>query len=241
MPEANRRQDALRNQIKGRATQTYFRPDRKFIWGQHSRIYYYNFFDPTTNFMSGVSVFDLDPRTFQVRRRISASRVRWEASLNNWLFEDGWVRDFRGIELQNYRRFTVDTFPELEEKPAYFKKEVKQSQEMNYPELKHYIADLEQSGIDVVPLMVQLHKKFAFPLYALIMSLIAVPFAFSVGRRGALAGVAVSLGIAMVYWTVTVLFEKMGTINELPAALAGWAPAALFGMSGLYLLLKVRT
>ena len=33
VPGANRKQDALRDEIKGRATQTYLRPDRKWIMG----------------------------------------------------------------------------------------------------------------------------------------------------------------------------------------------------------------
>ncbi len=241
LPQANRKQDGLRNQIKGRAPQTYLNPGKQWILGQHLRIYYYNYFDSTTNVMDGLTVFELDARTFEVRRRISAVRAHWEDRLNAWVLEEGWVRDFKGIELTSYRPFIAESFSELEEKPSYFKKEVKQSQQMNFTDLRTYIADLEQSGFDVVPLLVQLHKKFAFPLYAVIMALIAVPFAFTVGRRGALAGIAASMVIAAVYWSVTVLFEKMGGINELPPALAAWAPASMFGMSGLYLLLKVRT
>jgi LPS export ABC transporter permease LptG len=241
LPQANRKQDALRDQIKHRAPQTYLRPDRQWILGQHSRIYYYNYFDYANNLMAGLTVFELDPKTFQVRRRIAADRAHWDVKLNAWVLEQGWVRDFKGPDLAGFTPFTVKDFPELEEKPSYFKQEKQQSQQMNYIELRHYIADLEQRGFDVVPLLVQLHKKFAFPLYAPIMALIAVPFAFSVGRRGALAGIGASMAIAMVYWTVTVLFEKMGNINELPAVLATWIPAAMFGMTGLYLLLKVRT
>jgi LPS export ABC transporter permease LptF len=41
LPQANKRQDALRNQIKGKAAQTYLRPERKWIFGTHSNIYYY--------------------------------------------------------------------------------------------------------------------------------------------------------------------------------------------------------
>jgi LPS export ABC transporter permease LptG/LPS export ABC transporter permease LptF len=241
LPQANRRQDALRNQIKGRPAQTYLRPDRPWILGQGSRIYHYSYFDPASNVIGGLQVFELDLRTFALRRRVSAARAQWSDNVGAWILEDGWVRDFRGLELAGYRRFTAEAFPDLEEKPSYFRKEVKTSQQMSYPELRDYIRDLEQSGFDVVPLVVQLHKKFAFPLYALIMALIAAPFAFTVGRRGALAGVAAGIGIAVVYWTVTVLFEKLGAINELPAVLASWAPAAMFGMTGVYALLRVRS
>ena len=39
---ANRKQDALRDEIKGRATQTYLKPDRKWIMGYNSsRIFNY--------------------------------------------------------------------------------------------------------------------------------------------------------------------------------------------------------
>jgi lipopolysaccharide export LptBFGC system permease protein LptF len=242
LPEANRKQDALRSQIKGKAPQTYLRPDHQWILGKDSRrIYYYNYFDSANNLMAGLTVYELDRGTFQVRRRIAADRAHWDDKLNRWILEEGWIRDFKGSTLSGFTPFTVKDFPELEERPSYFKKEVKTSQQMNYLDLQRYIADLEQSGFDVVPLLVQLHKKFAFPLYAPIMALIGVPFAFSVGRKGALAGIGASMAIAMAYWTVQVLFEKMGNINELPAALAAWIPAAMFGMGGLYLLLKVRT
>ncbi len=242
LPDANRKQDALRSQIKGKAPQTYLRPDRPWILGKDSRrIYYYNYFDSSNDLMAGVTVYELDRATFQIRRRISADRAHWDEKLNCWVLEQGWIRDFKGSDLTKFTAFTVKDFPELEEKPTYFKKTVQTSQQMNYRELRRYIDDLQQSGSDVVPLLVQLHKKFAFPIYAPIMALIGVPFAFSVGRKGALAGIGASMAIAMAYWTVTVLFEKMGNINELPAPLAAWIPAALFGMSGLYLLLKVRT
>ncbi len=241
LPGANRKQEALRSQIKGRPPQTYYLPWRKWIFGQRSRIYFYNFFEPTENVMGGVSVFELDPHTFQLRRRISAERAHWGPRLDNWVFENGWVREVDGIQVTRFRRFDVETFSALEEQPGYFKKEVKQSSEMNYRELKWYIEDLRQSGFDVVKLSVQFHKKFSFPVFALIMALIAVPFAFTVGQRGALAGIAVSIGIAIVYWITGSLFENMGNISELPPPLAAWSPDVLFGLAGVYLLLKVRT
>ena len=49
VPDADRRQDALRNEIKGKAPQTYLRPDRKWIYGMHDRVYYYKYFDQATD------------------------------------------------------------------------------------------------------------------------------------------------------------------------------------------------
>jgi LPS export ABC transporter permease LptF/LPS export ABC transporter permease LptG len=241
LPHANKRQDALRNLIKGKPAQTYLNPDRKWIFGQHSDIYYYQLFDSDRDQFGRLAVFQFDPVTFQLTKRIYADRAHWEDSLQRWVCTQGWERNLRGPAIEDYHTFDVATFPWISEPPTYFKKEVKQSSEMNYQELRRYIHDLQQSGFDVVRLRVQLQKKLAFPIITLVMAVLAIPFALSAGRRGAVAGVAVAVGIAVVYWTVAGLFEAMGNISQLPAVLAAWSPDLIFGLVGGYLILKVPT
>ena len=241
IPHTNREQEILRNEIKGKPAQTYLQADRKWIFGQNNEIYYYRVFDPDSNYFGGISIFEFDPNTFQLTRRIYAEHARWEGSLQKWVFEQGWVRTLRGASIQDYRTFDVATFNEIHEDPSYFKKEVKQSSEMNYEELRRYIDDLQQSGFDTVRLKVQLQKKIAFPLITLVMSVLAIPFAASGKRGGALVGVAVALGIAVMYWVTAGLFEAMGDANQFPAMLAAWAPDVIFALAGGYLLLRVPT
>jgi LPS export ABC transporter permease LptF/LPS export ABC transporter permease LptG len=241
LPHANKRQDALRNMIKGKPAQTYLNPDRKWIFGQHSDIYYYELFDPDRDQFGRLAVFQFDPATFQLTKRIYADRARWEDSLQRWVCTQGWERDLRGPAIENYRTFDVATFPTVSEPPTYFKKEVIQSSEMNYEELRRYIRDLQQSGFDVVRLKVQLQKKLAFPIITLVMAVLAIPFSLSAGRRGSVTGIAVAVGIAGVYWFVAGLFEKMGNISQLPPVLAAWSPDLIFALVGSYLVLKVPT
>ena len=241
LPRTNKRQDALRNRIKGKPPQTYLQPDRKWIFGQHSDIYYYQFFDPDRDQFGSISVFQFDPHTFSIIQRVYAERAHWADQLQRWVYEQGWERQLRGAAIQDYHQFDVTTLPQLSEPPTYFKKEVKQSSEMNYEELRRYIHDLQQSGFDVVRLRVQLQKKFAYPFITFVMAILAVPFALSAGRRGALTGVAVAVGIAVIYWTVSGLFEAMGNLSQLPPSLAAWSPDVIFGLIGGYLILKVPT
>jgi LPS export ABC transporter permease LptG/LPS export ABC transporter permease LptF len=241
LPYTNKRQDALRNQIKGKPAQTYLRPDRKWIFGQHSDIYYYQFFDPDRDVFGGVSVFQFDPHTFQITHRIDADRAHWSDQMNRWVYEQGWERSLNGSVHLSDRKFDVATYPELSEPPAYFKKEIKQSSEMNYEELRRYIHDLEQSGFDVVRLRVQLQKKIAYPLITLVMAVLAIPFALSAGKRSAVAGVATAIGIGVVYWTTNSLFEAMGNLSQLPPAVAAWSPDLVFGFIGGYLILRMPT
>jgi LPS export ABC transporter permease LptG/LPS export ABC transporter permease LptF len=241
LPAANRRQDALRNIIKGKPAQTYLRPDRRWIVGQHDTIYYYQFFDSDRDQFARITAYEFEPRSFQITRRIYAARAHWEDSLGKWIYEKGWDRAFHGPAIGSYKKFDVSTFAELSEPPAYFKKEVKQSSEMSYEELTRYIRDLEQSGFDVVRLKVQLQEKFAFPLITFVMAILAIPFALTTARRGALTGVAVAVGIAVAYTIVSSLFEAMGNLSQLPPLLAAWSPDLIFALVGGYMVLKVPT
>jgi LPS export ABC transporter permease LptG len=241
LPHANKRQDALRNQIKGKPAQTYLRPDRKWIFGQHSDIYYYQFFDADRDQFADISVFQFDPRTFAITERLYAERAHWSYDTQRWIYEQGWVRKLNGDSIESYRQFDVTAFSQFSEPPPYFKKEVKQSSEMSFEELRRYIHDLQQSGFDVVRLKVQLQRKLAVPVVTLVMAVLAIPFSLSAGKRGAVTGIAVAVGIAGVYEVVSRLFESMGNLSQLPPALAAWSPDLIFAMLGAYLILKVPT
>lgn len=241
LPQTNQRQSALRNEIKGKPTQTFFRPDLQWIFGESSRLYNYRFFDPQRDVFASLSVFEFDPQTFSLTRRLYAERAFWEPHLGRWVLENGWERSLEGDKVTLYSPFAVEMFKELTEPPSYFKKEVITSDQMSALELRRYINELSLSGFDVVQLSVQLDRKFSYPLIALIVGIIAIPFSFGAGRKGALSGVALSIGIAIVYWSAQSLFETLGNLNQLPPAMAAWAPDVLFGLGGVYLLLRVRT
>jgi LPS export ABC transporter permease LptG len=241
VPPANRRQDALRDKIKGRPVQTYLRVDRKWIKGAGSRIYYYKYFDTQESIMFGVSVYELDPATFRMTREITAERAQWQPSMRKWIFQNCWQREILGSTSKSLQHFEATTFSELDEPPDYFLKKVQLDSQMNFWDLEAYIKDLQQSGFDTVHLRVRLNKKFSEPLFALIMAMIAAPFAFLVGNRGAMAGIGASIGVAVAYLAIGQVFEKIGNVNYLPATIAAWSPNAIFSLAGLYLLLKMRS
>jgi LPS export ABC transporter permease LptF/LPS export ABC transporter permease LptG len=241
LPYANQRQDALRNQIKGKPAQTYFHPAHEWIFGENTKVFNYAVFDADHDLFGGLSVFELDPDTFQLRRRIFASRARWEPSLNAWVLEAGWIRDFEGGKVKSYVPFKATSLPELVEPPSYFKREVRQSYQMNWRQLSEYIRGLKQAGFDTSRLTVQWHKKFAFPVIAAIVIFLSAPFAFLVGTRGAVGGIALAVGITIVYWAIAALFEAMGAAGQLPPLLAGWSPDAIFFFLAVYFFLKMPT
>lgn len=247
LPAANRRQEALLSAIKGKPAQTFLRPDRKWISGQTNnggepkRIFYYQFFDPDRDVFANLTVFEFQPKSFALTRRLFAASARWNPATKNWTLSDGWDRTFSGETVATYSTFGNASFPEIHEEPAYFKKQERPSQEMSYDELRRYIGDLQQSGFDTTRLRVQLNRKLAYPLVTLVMAILAVPFALSTGKRGNIAGFGAAVGVAIAYWVVAGIFENLGDVNSLPAALAAWSPDLLFAMTGSYLLLRTPT
>jgi LPS export ABC transporter permease LptG/LPS export ABC transporter permease LptF len=246
LPQANRRQEALHNIIKGKPPQTVLHPEQNWIFGEPrhgepGRIFYYQFFDPDRNEFANLSIFEFDPSTFALSRRIFAARAVWDAETGAWSFLNGWQRDISGPNVIEYRPFLKTSFAEIHEDPGYFKKERRQAQEMNFGQLDSYIRDLRQSGFDTMRLRVDLWHKLAYPLVTIVMAVLAIPFALSMGRRGSLTGIAVAVAVALAYWVVDGLFGAMGNVNYLPAAMAAWSSDLLFGLVGGYLLLKTPT
>jgi LPS export ABC transporter permease LptG/LPS export ABC transporter permease LptF len=242
LPAANRRQDKLRDQIKNRPTQTYYRADRKWTLGNGFRIYYYAFFDPTKNEMADANVYEIQPGTFQVVKQIRADRAHWSSSIHSWVFENGWYSDFRG-NVQSRTDFQAKPFEELVETPDYFLQEFHLYTQMNFLELEHYIRDLQNSHYigDTVEWEIQLYRKFALPLFALIMAMTGIPFGFLVGNRGALTGIGVAIAIALSYLLTSQLFQKVGEIKELTPAIAAWGPDVIFALAGMYFLLRMKS
>ena len=50
-----------------------------------------------------------------------------------------------------------------------------------------------------------------------------------------------SIVIGISYWAAFELFDKLGGINQLSPWIAAWFPNLIFGLSGFWLLLRVRT
>ena len=55
--------------------------------------------------MNEVSVFELEPKTFRLKRQISARKAHWSAPLKTWVFEDGWTCEYKGAFCHATPRF----------------------------------------------------------------------------------------------------------------------------------------
>ncbi len=241
LPYTNRRAAALRHVIRGGSPRTFDVVNRKWLVSHDGSIYNYTYYDPRRHELNGLSIFDFNPSHGGLTRRVYVGEASFTPGTERvWHSRDGWVREFaNGYDLKAFA-----TFPSRDlklEPPEYFATESPDADRMTYGQLRHYISELAASGVNVVPQTVALYKKLSFPLVTLIMALIAVPFAVTTGRRGALYGVAVGIVLAVVYWIATNAFSAVGSAGMLPPIVAAWAPNLLFGAGAVYLLLTART
>ena len=242
MPFTNPRQNNLRALIRSgqEPAQTFYQKTNQWIFGYDSRIFNYAYFNPKTDTFAELNVIDLSQEPFGVKRRLYARRAAWDDKEQVWILQNGWERRFKNEETEYSEPFKERRY-QLSERPDYFRQDIRGSQSMTVAELRHKINQLAQSGFDVLDLKIALQSKIAFPLTCLIMVLVGLPFSFSVGKRGALYGVAIGIGIGLTYWGLIGLFEQMGRYEILPPLLAAWGPNLLFGAGGVYLLLTSRT
>ncbi|MBN2432103.1 MAG: LptF/LptG family permease [Acidobacteria bacterium] len=239
LPYTNQRQDDLLHEIKGHQVQTYYRPDITWIMGNDRTIYHYSYFDYDRNVFADLTIFELNLRQAQLRRRLFAPQAGWNAEGREWVLYNGWERDFRQATY-HFDRFQELTYTAAEN-PAYFKTELKRSDKMSYAELSAYIHKLRRGGFETLSLEVDLHKKISYPLVNLIMLFIGLPFSFMMGKRGALYGVAVSILTGILFWALFNVFSAIGSHGIIPSLLAAWAPNLFFGFTGFYLVLNLRT
>jgi LPS export ABC transporter permease LptG len=112
----------------------------------------------------------------------------------------------------------------------------KPERDMSVPALRARIAELAHDSHNRAPFDVELHKRFAFPVAALVFALVAFPLAVRSHRGGRSVALTASLVILVAYYLVLTVLEGMALRQRLPPAVAIWAPNVAFSVVGLALL-----
>ncbi|OFW02950.1 MAG: LPS export ABC transporter permease LptF [Acidobacteria bacterium RIFCSPLOWO2_02_FULL_68_18] len=242
---SNRRAEALRHVIRGGSPQTFDVLHRQWVTGSSGEIYHFDYYDPRTRRLSGLSAFEFGERMQLLARRTYAERAEYagggpEDAIDRWTVHQGWTRELN--PQGETRTFTPFATSEIHLEPAtHFGTEPPDERFMSYSQLRTYTARLQATGFDVSAQLVALERKISFPFVTIVMTLLAVPFAVTTGRRGAMYGIGVGIVLAITYWVAISIFAALGTGGLVAPALAAWAPNLLFGAGAGYLLLTVRT
>jgi LPS export ABC transporter permease LptF/LPS export ABC transporter permease LptG len=250
---SNREADRLNRLIRGFPPASFGALDRRWMIGQNGDVYHYDLFDASKNEFHQFTVYRVDPARWDLHAVTRATHVALAQSDGadgrptwEWVGTDGWSRDLSRTTKNDVVKTVVAYSPFANrplslEPPSYFKNDEPIAELMTYGQLKRYVAQLQVGGYDVMRYMVELQRKIAFPFVTVVLTLLAVPFAVTTGRRGALYGIGAAIILAIVYWLLVSVCAALGAGGLLPPVLAAWTPNILFAAAAAYLILTVRT
>ena len=239
LPFAEQQGARYRNVIHGRPADfgIHSASERNWYLASDGRIWFREETDPVRGNLDGVSVFEL-ASDGQLVRRTSGRVAEWRDG--HWVLRQGWERTFgSGDATADFRRFLEAPVPG--DAPKTLNAGRRRPEEMRFRELQRLARRLRASGYPTSGLETALHAKLAQPAMLPVMALLATPFAFRIGRKGALAGIGVGLGLGILALVAAAFLTKLGEVGALPPALAAWSPDVLFGLAGTYFLLRMPT
>lgn len=237
LAHSQRRAEALKDQIRDRPPRTFNLANRNWRVARDGTLYYYAVYDARATTLYRLSILETARAPYRLLSHTAAEQVSFRDGA--WQATNGWVQTFLPDGTARREAFEVRTLGL--DPPADFGSEQIDAAMMNYGELRDYVERLDASGFSIAGHQVELHRKLAFPFVTLVMTLIAVPFGVTTGRRGALYGVGLALALAVSYLVISHVFLAFGNAAYLPPLLSAWATNLLFAAGALVMLLTVRT
>ncbi len=236
LARSNRTAEILDARIRNLQPKTFDPLNRRWVVARDGNIYNYRYFDADQNVMHGLSVYTPAPDAWRLTRQTFAARAEFRGE---WRGFNGWIQEFTADSAGRWQPFTERALPL--EPPEYFETEQPLAELMTVAELRRYIDELRGSGFNVIPSMVELQRKIAFPFVTVVMTLVALPFGITMGRRGTLYGIGLAIVLALGYWLLFSVFLAIGRTGLLSPVLAAWTPNIIVVGCAIYLLLTART
>jgi lipopolysaccharide export system permease protein len=112
--------------------------------------------------------------------------------------------------------------------------------EMNLKELINERDQRDSQGISTMPVRVQIHRQLAFSFACFAFTLVAIPLAIQAHRRETSIGIAIALGLVMVYYSFIIIGDALETKEHLQPHMIVWFPNFLFQVVGAGLLYRAN-
>jgi lipopolysaccharide export system permease protein len=173
----------------------------------------------------------------ELKTKIMADRITFDTISRKWTIENYTKRSVDGLKENMSRGAKIDTL--LDMRPIDFDARDNIYSAMNFWELNEKIKKekIRGSGI-MVNLELEKYKRWTYPFSAYVLTLIGV----ALSSRKVRGGVGLPLGLGILLSFVYILFIQFANTfalkGGLPPIVAVVIPNVIFGLLGLYLLVK---
>jgi lipopolysaccharide export system permease protein len=242
------------NQKKAEIERIHLRPSQGtrstlplFFQDGRTRLVSINYYEGVKRIGYRVSVEEFaDTNATVLHRRYDARQMEWghpwasegDSTRDGWILTNGAVREFEG-ENQRITAFEHLALGRLSISPTDIEKKQRRPDEMNYPDLREFIANQQKAGQDVSRWMVDYHNRIAFPFASVIVVLFGVPFA-SIKRR---SGIAIDFGVCVAVTFIYLGFMKTSQVfgynGDLNPLLTAWLANLIFFFLAIINLFRV--
>ena len=202
------------------------------------RIYSYEF-DDRAEALIKPSIYEFDPANVsQLKRVTNGDGARWLGPNRIEITNAKWFElDRPQVSTQSAQAMTVDGV----DSPRVFRPTVDRPSQLDASRLREYIKTMKARGADTAVLAVGLQRKYAAPFAVIIMALIGMPLAVSLGRKSTVLALCSAVVVSLLFWLISSGCTQLGEHELLPPQVAVWAPIAIFAGGAFYFISRVRT
>lgn len=207
------------------------------IYGLDNRLFFISLFNPKDNKLSGVVIFDQDKEQ-NVLAKIVASTGEYKQG--RWILYDCITYLYgENNELINEPEYVKAKVMDFRDRPEDIKKQQLKISYMNIKQLKDYRNRLAHSNATAVlrNFDVEIKRRFASPLAAVILMFISIPFSLSIKKKGRfISSLAISVGLALIYYVVNSVTLAFGKEGFMPPLVSAWLTNVVFFIMGMILI-----
>jgi lipopolysaccharide export system permease protein len=169
--------------------------------------------------------------------KMNAGNIVWDSIKELWHLNNYSVHLINGMDERMIAGQRKDTSIML--KPADFYRKTQNVDLMSFSQLNDFIEQERLKGSESVKFFeVEQGKRIAFPFASLVLTLIGV----SVSSRKVRGGIGLHIAFGITVTFLFILFQKItetfAIFSNWPVTLAVWLPNIVFGLLGIYLLMK---
>ena len=207
-------------------------------------IYYADYYNDTTQTMTGLIVIRMDENG-RFEKRIDAELAVWDDWEGLWLMEEGRVflstRDPSGRLEITQNRYSSYRDEWLDETPETFRLDARELKEMTGREAVMWIQTQKRAGLPYKKAQAEFYQRFTMALTPFLVVLFAGVLGGRFKRNVLLMSLLSSLGLSAAWYIIRMIFTLLSEIGTISPLMGAVVPYLGFLLVGIWLFKHART